>query len=446
MSESALIVNLTRPPMLLGQLRLPSDKSISHRALIANALAGGPAVIQLHAPGDDVRSTIHCLRQLGVQIIESASDDGALQVRLEGKPIKDQAVLDCGNSGTTMRLLAGALAGFPLTVTLDGDESLRARPMERVLIPLRQMGVQLAQSSNGYAPLRLTGDSSLQAIQYQLPLASAQLLGAIMLAGLSAEGVTQVVSPGPMRDHTQRLLAQMGADIRDDGFTTSLRGPVALRPYSLTVPGDLSAAAPWLVAASVHPQARLHLIGVSLNPTRLGLIRVLRRMGAKITIRQRAAGAEPFGNISVSSTGRLKSVQIEAAEAADLIDELPLLAVAMASVDGVSKVRGASELRVKESDRIATVAAGLASIGANVEELGDGWNIRRGRLNVAPAQIATHNDHRIAMAFAIARIGGVSGPVHLDNYDCVNISYPSFWQDLAQVCQTASKARSEEQR
>jgi 3-phosphoshikimate 1-carboxyvinyltransferase len=413
---------------LSGRLRLPSDKSIAHRALIANALADGEADVRLNRPGLDLRSTINALRGLGVQIDILDREPEVAHIR-GGDWLTPDRPLDCGNSGTTMRLLAGALAGRPLLVTLDGDASLRRRPMERVAAPLRAMGAQV-DAQDGHAPMRIRGQASLNAMEHELPVPSAQLLGAIAFAALSADGTTRIHSPAPVRDHTERLLAWMGAEIARHGLTTTLRGPTRLTPRSIEVPGDTSSAAAWLVAGAIHPEAELRLEGVCLNPTRMAIVDVLRAMGAQIEARETAVdGPDLVGEMLIRGGGRLRAIQLGADEVPGLIDELPLLAVAMAAAEGTSELRGAGELRVKESDRIATVVAGLAAIGAEVEELPDGWRVRRGKPR--DAVIGTGGDHRIAIAFAVAAATGLAASVHLDDPDCVAVSYPGFFEDLA---------------
>jgi len=416
---------LVRPaPRLRGRLELPSDKSIGHRALIFGGLSGGPARVALREPGEDLLSTIDCLRALGVSITERKGS-----FELVGRPSRG-ATLDCGNSGTTMRLLAGAVAGLPLRVTLTGDSSLRARPMERVATVLRAAGAEV--ETGGRAPLTVVGRDRLAAVTHRLPVASAQLLGCAALAGLAAEGETRIESPGPTRDHTERLLAWAGVPIRRGRAATILRGPARPRPFELTVPGDPSAAAAWLVAATLHPDAELTMVRVSLNPTRLAIVSLLRRMGADISMIPTAdAGPEPVGEICVRGGRPLRAVRVAGREAAELIDELPLVAIAMASCAEPSELRDAAELRVKESDRIRAVVAGLLAIGAEVTELSDGWRVGRGVPRAA--SVATHGDHRIAIAFAIAALAGIAGEVELDDPDCVAISYPGFWSDLTTV-------------
>lgn len=414
---------------LRGTLELPADKSIAHRALIVNALSGGPATVVMRSPGRDVLSTAACLRELGVKIIEEA-DGQLVRFVVSGIPSRD-ATLDCGNSGTTMRLLAGALAGLPLRVTLDGDASLRSRPMERVATLLRAAGATVT-TTDGRAPMTIEGRDRLEAVSHVLPVASAQLLAAASLAALNSLGETLIESPAETRDHTERMLSAAGVLIRREGLVTTITGPARPGAISITVPGDISAAAPWLVAGALHPDADITLRGVGLNPTRTALVALLRRMGADIEARiTDASGPEPVGVLRVRGGRRLEPVRIDGTEVAPLIDELPLIGIAMAGADGESILRGASELRVKESDRISATIAGLQAIGASAEELADGWRVSGG--TARDARIQTHGDHRIAIAFAVAAMAGVASAVELDDPDCVAVSYPSFWDDAAAV-------------
>ena len=330
-----------------------------------------------------------------------------------------------------MRLLAGVVAGLPLSVTLDGDASLRARPMERVATLLRETGARVT-TTDGHAPMTVVGRASTATAAHRLPVASAQLLGAAVLAGMSATGETTIETPGPTRDHTERMLAHLGVRIHRDGRVTTVTGPVRPRPFEMAVPGDPSAASAWLVAAALHPNAELTMVDVGLNPTRLALVSLLQRMGVEMETRiSSISGPEPLGEIMVRGGNPLRPVNIGGGAVAELIDELPLVAVAMASVEEPSEVRDAGELRVKETDRIAAVVAGLKAIGADVEEFTDGWRVRRGVRQ--RARITTHGDHRIAIAFAIAGLSGVASAVEVDDPDCVAVSYPGFWSDLAAV-------------
>jgi 3-phosphoshikimate 1-carboxyvinyltransferase len=411
---------------LRGTIEVPSDKSIGHRALLANAIADGEASVVLRAPGADLASTIACLIALGAGISRS----GATVVVHGARLTSPADILECGNSGTTMRLLAGVVAGEPVAAVLDGDDSLRGRPMERVAAPLRAMGARVT-TTDGHAPIEIHG-GGLRAGDHELPVASAQVLGAIAFAALGCDGETTVRLPGPARDHTERLLAWMGVPIRREGMVTSISGPARPAARSLEVPGDPSSAAAWLVAGALHRDADLRLPGVCLNPTRLAMLDVLRQMGATVEVEELAAdGPEPVGEIRVRSGNQLRPIRLGGAEVAGLIDELPLLGVAMAAADGVSELRDAGELRVKESDRIAAMVAGLDAIGARVEELPDGWRVSRGPAR--DAEIATRGDHRIAIAFAVAALTGVAGMVRIDEAESASVSYPGFWADLDSV-------------
>ena len=435
-------VGRLRPVVTLrGALEVPSDKSIAHRALICAALAAGKSRVVLRHPGGDVQSTIGALRSLGVEIaVADNGDEVVVSVDGRGEGASIAALgsgsVDCGNSGTSMRLLTGALAVGSGTVTLIGDESLSGRPMTRVADPLRQMGADV-QLTEGHAPVVVRGLRPLRAIDFEQLIASAQVLGAISLAALAADGITTVRVPGRVRDHTERMLAALGADVQralepGGGVTTTVGGPHGLRPFEGRVPGDFSSAAAWIVAACVHPSAELRITNVGLNPTRTALLDVLQEMGAEIeaTALVEEAG-EPRGEIVVRGGGPLRAIELGARDVAPLIDEMPLLAVAMAAADGTSEVRGAAELRVKESDRIAALAAALTAAGARFEELPDGWRISRGR--PTDVRVVTHSDHRIAMAMAVAAWTGVAARVELDDPSCVAVSYPSFWTDARSI-------------
>jgi len=411
-------------PRLQGEVRLPGDKSISHRALILNAVAGGRARIGGLSDGADVASTAGCLRALGVEIeaghVEGCGLDG---LREPG------GSLDCGNSGTTMRLLAGLLAGRPFPVTLVGDESLSRRPMDRVATPLRMMG---ARAETG--PLRVGGRRPLCGIEYRSPMASAQVKSAVLLAGLSAEGTTTVVEPAATRDHTERMLAAMGAQIERDGLAVAVTAPAGeLRPLDVDVPGDLSAAAFWLVAAGLHAAGDVCVPGVGVNPTRTALLDALEGCGVRIARRNpRLQGVEPVADLEVAPALAGRPLEIGGALAAELIDELPVLAVAAALLPGTSRITGAGELRVKESDRVAAMTAGLSAMGAAVRELPDGWEIR-GPRHLEGARVDSGGDHRVAMALAVAGLLA-DGETEIEGAECVDISYPGFWDALEALC------------
>lgn len=405
---------------------MPGDKSISHRAALLNAVADGPAEVRHFAPGEDCRSTLRCLRQLGVPIVESSEQTLRVQgVGLDG--LREAAdILDCGNSGTTMRLLSGLLAGRPFLSVLTGDASLRSRPMGRVVEPLRQMGASIwGRDGDRLAPLAIRG-GRLRGIRYALPVASAQLKSALLLAGLSASGPTELLEPAPSRDHTERMLAAMGARLTRDGESIRLEAPPErLAPLSLVVPGDTSSAAFWLALACAHPSARVLVRGVGLNPGRVGLLRVLRAMGASLRVQQeRWEGGEPVGDL-VAETSQLRAVEIGGDDIPSLIDELPLVAVLAAFAEGTTRVRDARELRFKESDRIVAMASQLQRLGVRIEAHDDGWTIV-GPARLQDATLESFGDHRVAMALAVAALAG-AGATLLDA-ECVTISYPEFWQ------------------
>jgi 3-phosphoshikimate 1-carboxyvinyltransferase len=401
-------------------------------------------------------------------VVASVLGGGTLNAA--GLPGSGGEVLDCGNAGTAMRLLAGALAGRPYTATLVGDASLSGRPMERIAVPLREIGATV-ETTDGHAPLRISGRRPLRALIHRPAVASAQVIGCLSLAALAAAGTTRIEVPGPTRDHTERMLAWLGAPVRRDGLVTIIEGPAGFAARSMTVPGDISSASAWLVAGALHPDAEIHLESVGLNPSRVGIIEVLREMGADIEVvleghesgdghdpgdghdsgdghdagdgrdaRDPRGGVEPpgggspsdhpepVGSITVRGGRPLRGICISGGRVADVIDELPLIGVAMAASEGRSELRDAAELRVKESDRIALVVAGLAAMGARVEERPDGWVVSRGRPRAA--SIRTDGDHRIAIAFAVAAASGVAGTVSIDDPACAAVSYPSFWTDL----------------
>lgn len=409
-----------------GTLRVPGDKSIAHRYALLAALSEGPSHLENFAPGADCRSTLRCLAGLGVRV-ERRGEHGVTltspaPLEAPGEP------LDAGNSGSTMRMLAGILAAQPFVSRLVGDRSLSRRPMRRVIEPLTRMGARI-EATDGHAPLTIHG-TSLRGIAYRPEVPSAQVKSAVLLAGLHADGTTSVTEPAQTRDHTERALAAFGIPPRIDGLTVSVSGGARPVGQRLTVPGDFSSAAFWMVAAASLPGSRVEIEDVGLNPTRTGLIAVLRRFGARVTVEQTAAGAgEPRGTIVVEGeeTG---SVEIAPDEVPGLIDELPAIA-ALAARTGTVSVRGASELRVKESDRIAALVLGFRALGIAADEQADGFTIHgtgAPRGGVADA----HDDHRMAMAFAIAALTA-TGPSHIEGSDAVVISYPGFFDTLGRL-------------
>jgi len=408
-----------------GALRVPGDKSISHRYALLAALADGRSQLAGYAPGADCRSTLACLRALGVEI-STAGDAVTIVGHGLGGFSPPQAPLDAGNSGTTMRLLAGVLAAQPFRSTLVGDASLSRRPMRRVIEPLERMGARI-ESTEGHAPLVIHG-GPLRAIEHRPRVPSAQVKSAVLLAGLHAEGVTSVIEPARTRDHTERALVAFGARVACTGSTVSMAGRQRLAARSLSIPGDFSSAAFWLVAAAALPGSEVAIEDVGLNPTRTALLAVLRRFGARVEVRPSAPddGGEPRGAVVVAHD-RTGDVVIGPEEVPGLIDELPALA-ALAAHGGTVTVRGAAELRVKESDRIASLVAGLRGLGLEAEEWPDGFTVRGGgppRGGAADAR----GDHRIAMAMAIAALGARQ-PCTIDGAETVAISYPDFFETL----------------
>ncbi len=413
---------------LRGELRLPGDKSISHRAAIIASLSEGESVLTNFSSASDCSATLECLRALGVEIVRDGSS-----VRLDGVGLsgfrEPSHILNAENSGTTMRLLAGVLAGQPFSGTMTGDESLLSRPMRRVAEPLRLMGAQIELEPNGCAPLRITGRRPLSAIEYKTPIASAQVKSAVLLAGLAAEGTTSVEEPQPTRDHTERMLREFGVPVETNGNTISIAGGGSLRGRSLSLPGDFSSAAFFIAAAVSLPGSDLLIRDVGLNPTRTGFLSVLQSMGADLEIFDECLhGGEPVGSIRVRGQVSVPSnIKIFGNGVADAIDELPLIAFLAASIGCEMELRDAGELRVKESDRIAATVTNLARMGVAIEEREDGWLLRRsGRLR--GAELSSFDDHRIAMCCAVAALSAV-GPSRIESArECVRVSLPEFWQ------------------
>ncbi|MBM3946529.1 MAG: 3-phosphoshikimate 1-carboxyvinyltransferase, partial [SAR202 cluster bacterium] len=361
---------------LAGTVAPPGDKSISHRSAIFNAIAAGRATVLNYSPGGDCGSTLRCLRGLGVAIEQPRGDPTTLTIDGSAATLSEpDQVLNCGNSGTTMRLMSGVLAAQPFFSILTGDDSLRSRPMARIVEPLRLMGATVDGRNGGkLAPLVFRG-GNLRAIDYHMPVASAQLKSCIMLAGLSADGPTTIHEPYHSRDHTEQMFATMGVTVEKHGRSVTVR-PGTLRARDIRVPGDISSAAFWLVAAVAHPNARLRITGVGLNPTRTGILEVLRSMGARLTVAEGPAqGGEPTGDI-VAESSELRATDLIAGEMIPNVqDEIPVLAVAACFAHGTTVIRNAEELRVKESDRIRTTVRELTRMGARIEELPDGMAI-----------------------------------------------------------------------
>ena len=414
-------------PVLEGEIEVPGDKSISHRALLLNALARGRAQVRNLGPGADVQATRRCLEALGVRV---EADNGVMVVEGVGGAFREpEDVLDAGNSGTTLRLLAGVLAAQPFLSLITGDASLRSRPMGRIVEPLRLMGAQLwGRKGDSLPPLAIRG-GALRGIKYPLPIPSAQVKSAILLAGLFASGRTEVEEPLPSRDHTERLLSRMGVPVERQGSRVALSALSSpLAPLDLTVPGDLSSAAYFLVAGLVHPRARLRVRGVGVNPTRSGLLDALKEMGARLSLENlREEGGEPVADLVVESS-QLQAISLGAETIPRLIDEVPVLAVAATQARGTTTIRGAEELRVKESDRLAGMARGLSLMGARVEELPDGLAIH-GPTPLQGARVDSQGDHRLAMALGVAALLA-QGETLIERAEAVDISYPGFFYVL----------------
>jgi len=416
---------------LRGRLRVPGDKSIAHSYALFAAMAEGPSTLAHFAPGADCRSTLKCLRELGVEIQDGPAGRVHILGRGSGQLRSPAGPLDAGNSGTTMRLLSGILAGHSFASTFVGDASLSRRPMRRVIAPLERMGARI-DATDGHAPLTIHG-TRLHAIAHEPDIPSAQVKSAVLLAGLHAEGVTSVREPAATRDHTERAVAAFGGRVAVDRLTVSIEGGQRLGGRQLAVPGDFSSAAFWLVAAAALPGSRVDIHEVGLNPTRTGLLDILRRFGARVTVDVTATDAgEPLGTITVEHD-RTGAVTIAPEEVPSLIDELPAIA-ALAAHGGQVDVRGASELRVKESDRIAALVAGFVALGIPADERPDGFVVggpsgrRRPRGGTADAR----GDHRMAMAFAVAALAA-EGPSRIDGADAVAISYPDFFATLERL-------------
>jgi 3-phosphoshikimate 1-carboxyvinyltransferase len=433
---------------LRGEVRLPGDKSISHRALLFATLAAGESRIDGAGDGADVRSTAGIMRALGAVVDASAAADGRNVDYAVSSPGADDlrqpdGILDCGNSGTSLRLITGMLAGLPLTCTLDGDASLRRRPVARIIDPLRRMGAVLhGRDDDSLPPLTVVGHTPLQAMEYTTPVPSAQVKSAILLAGLRAEGWTTVREHVATRDHTERMLRARGVPVErtggdDGGAAWTMQGGLTVQMIDQRVPADVSAAAFWLVAATIHPDAELTLPGVGVNPTRRAVIDLLRAMGADITERPIDVSAddapdagEPLADLVVRSSD-LRAIDLGPADVAAAIDEIPVLCLAAARASGTTTIRGAGELRHKESDRIAGIAAGLTALGARIEVDGDDLRIHGGTI-LRGATTDSLDDHRLAMTFAIAGLVATDQTI-IERPASAAVSYPGFFADLEGV-------------
>lgn len=411
---------------LNGTLAIPGDKSISHRAVMFGSLAEGTTRITNFLEGADCLSTISCFQKMGINI---QNNNGEILVRgkgLHGLTAPDD-VLDVGNSGTTTRLISGILAGQDFISELTGDASIRKRPMKRIMTPLSQMGADIVSlNGNGCAPLKISG-KKLQAIHYDSPVASAQVKSCVLLAGLYADGNTSVTEPVLSRNHTEIMLNYFGADVTSEGTTASVKPDPSLYGREILVPGDISSAAYFIAAGLLVPNSEILLKNVGTNPTRDGILRVCKAMGADITLLNETKEGEPTADLLIRSSS-LHGTTVEGAIIPTLIDELPMIAVMAAFAKGTTVIRDAAELRVKESDRIQVMTENLQKMGADIQATDDGMIINGGK-PLHGAEIDSHLDHRVAMSFAVAGLL-CDGPLMIRNGECVNISYPEFYSDL----------------
>ncbi|MFC3882711.1 3-phosphoshikimate 1-carboxyvinyltransferase [Bacillus songklensis] len=424
MQQRTLLTNIDG---LQGRISVPGDKSISHRAVMFGALAEGKTTIHHFLPGEDCLSTIDCFRKMGVSIVQENN-----YVEVEGKGIaglkEPSEILNVGNSGTTTRLILGILSGLPFHACLIGDDSIAKRPMGRVTVPLRSMGAKIDGRENGqFTPLSIRG-GTLKGIHYHSPVASAQVKSALLLAGLSAEGKTSVTEPEKSRDHTERMLQAFGVQVEVDGNTVSVEGGQPLKATTIHVPGDISSAAFFLVAGAVVPNSRIELHNVGLNPTRTGIIDVLKEMGANLEIRnEEIRNGEPVGDL-VISTSDLKGIEIGGDIIPRLIDEIPIIALLATQADGKTIIKDAQELKVKETNRIDTVATELEKLGARITPTEDGMIIE-GKTKLHGDLVDSHGDHRIGMMLAIAACIA-DGKMALQNDQAIAVSYPPFFEHL----------------
>ncbi len=428
-------VTISGPKRLRGEITAPGDKSVSHRAAMFNAIANGSATLTNFSPGEDCASTLDVLRSLGVEIDRGPGAEGLGDtIHVSGlgmhRLTEPAEILDAGNSGTTTRLMSGILAGRDIFAVLSGDTSIRSRPMGRVVSPLRQMGAEIfGRKDNTLAPLAFAG-GKLTGMRYEMPVASAQLKSSILLAGLRADGETQLTQPAQSRDHTERMLSAMGAHVETERNNVSVR-PSELEAIDVYVPGDISSAAFWMVAGLVHPDAEITVRGVGINPTRAGVIDALKMMNADISLEnERDAAGEPVADIVVRSSN-LKGAVIAGDIVPLLIDEIPIIAVAAAMAEGETRFEDAGELRVKETDRIAATADWMTAAGVRVETTTETMTVH-GAGRLLGGTFNGHHDHRIAMSEGIAGLISES-PVTITGAEIASISYPQFWTEIEKL-------------
>ncbi|OAH55890.1 MULTISPECIES: 3-phosphoshikimate 1-carboxyvinyltransferase [Bacillaceae] len=416
-------------PSLGGRIEVPGDKSISHRSIMFGALANGKTVIRHFLKGEDCLSTIDCFRKLGVEIEETDEEIIVHGTGWDGLK-EPSSILDTGNSGTTTRLMLGILAGLPFHSVMIGDESIARRPMDRVTVPLASMGADIAGRDNGrFTPLSIRG-SKLKTIEYRLPVASAQVKSAVIFAALQAEGESVIIEPEATRDHTEKMIEQFGGIVRREGDRIIIKGGQSFKGTDVYVPGDISSAAFFMVAAAIAPHSEIVLLNTGLNETRTGIIDVFKQMGADMTIEKTSFKGEEIGTITVR-TSKLKGTEISGALIPRLIDEIPVIALLATQAEGETIIRDAEELKVKETNRIDTVVDELKKLGADIEATDDGMIIR-GKSKLHGGSVSSHGDHRIGMVMAIAALIA-DGEVKLENPEAIAVSYPEFFEHVNQL-------------
>ena len=425
------VLTVKKSPPIKGEIIVPGDKSITHRAILLGGLAKGPTIIKGYLPSDDCICTLRAMEEMGVK---TRIQENVLTVYGEGfDGLKEpEKILNMGNSGTSLRLFTGLLAGLPFFSVLDGDDSLRKRPMARVIEPLSLMGAEIrGRKNNRLAPLAISGKKNLKGIEYRLPVASAQVKSALLLAGLLAEGTTRIEEPLLSRDHSERMLRSFGARIEfSPRKATVLKSD--LRGTEIDVPGDFSSAAFFIVAATIIPKSSLMIRNVGINPTRIGLLGALEKMGARILIEnQRVLGGEPVGDLFIQSAEKLIGIEIAGDDIPSMIDEFPIFFIAAAFAEGETRVTGAKELRVKESDRVGVMSREMRKMGVGVEEYPDGLRIE-GRNKYKAASYSSEGDHRVAMSMAIAALAS-EGESTVEQTDCIRTSFPGFESLLKKV-------------
>ncbi|NWF76414.1 MAG: 3-phosphoshikimate 1-carboxyvinyltransferase [Nitrospirae bacterium] len=430
-------IELHKARWLKGEFAPPPDKSISHRAIIFSSLARGKSIIKNILRAHDPESTMNAVRALGVEITEiNLQNHSSFFLAINGRGLyglkEPLDVIDCGNSGTTIRMISGILSGNPFFSVLSGDESLRKRPMGRIIIPLKKMGANItARDDNRFPPIAIKG-GKLNPIIYHTPVASAQIKSALLLAGLYTDGETKIIEPARSRDHTERMLPAFGAQIKIDGLSVCIKGGTELKSLEMEVPGDFSSAAFFIVGALLIKDSDITIQNVGINPTRTGLLNVLKDMGADIKVQNvRDLCGEPVADIQCKGGVELKAIEIKGEQIPSLIDEFPIICVAAAKASGTTTIRGAEELRVKESDRIKSMTTELRKMGVDIEEFKDGLSIN-GKEVLKGNSLESYGDHRIAMALSIAALVA-DGTTTINGVSSINISFPGFFELLRRL-------------